>query len=625
MDQVWQERQMSNTCLEQWSDKTTTAKEAVKKIRSGQRVFIGSGCGVPNALVDVLVKRADKLADVEIIHILAFGNAKYTQDKALNSFSVNSFFIADNVRSVIQQGMGDYTPVFLSDIPELFSSGQIPLDVAMVQVSPPDKNGMVSLGVSVNVIMSAISNADLVIAQVNPLMPRTLGGALLHVDKLDLLVFVEEAIAEIVQASPSKTIKRIGSQVAALVESGSTIEVGIGRASQAVWPYLKHKKGLRIHTEMISDTVLPLIESGAINVQDNEGHKIVSSFALGTRRLYDAIDNNPAFSFESTEYVNDLLRISAHPKMIAINTALEVDLTGQVCADSLGTEFYSGLGGLVDFNNGASRSEGGKSIIVLPSTAKNGSISRISCQLLAGSGVAITRGGIHYVVTEFGVAYLHGKSIQERAIALISIAHPDFRRQLMKDAIKARYLRKEMAEVEGKVYVGPRALKATFELKGGKKIIFRPSQPSDKRAIKEMLYSLSNESIYKRFISHVEQFPFQRIKNFLYIDHRGDEVVVGTIQKKKAGEKIVCVAGYYLDPGSNRAEVAFMVRDDWQGKGLASFSLQLLTTAALRNGFMGFTAETLPSNLAMRRVFEKSGLTVKSHMEEGMFFFQMDF
>ncbi|MBF0445494.1 MAG: GNAT family N-acetyltransferase [Magnetococcales bacterium] len=616
---------MDNSWMERWADKITTPQEAVKKVRSGQRVFLGSGCGVPNALVEALVQRAKKLADVEIIHVLSLGNASYTHEKVQNTFSVNSFFISDNVRQVIQQGLGDYTPIYLSDIPELFSSGQLPIDVAMVQVSPPDNDGMVSLGVSVNVNTSAINSADLVIAQVNPLMPRTLGGALLHVESLDLMVFVEEPIAEVFQPLASNAIKRIGSQVAALVESDSTIEVGIGLASQAVWPYLKHKTGLKIHTEMISDAILPLIESGAIHTADKEEKTIISSFALGTRRLYDAIDNNPAFSFESTEFVNNPARISGYPKMIAINTALEVDLTGQVCADSLGENFYSGLGGLVDFNIGASHSEGGKAIIVLPSTAKNGSISRITCQLSQGSGVAITRGGIHYVVTEFGVAYLHGKSIQERAVALISVAHPDFRSQLMKAAIKARYLRKEMSEVEGMVFVGPQALKATMELPDKQKIIFRPSHPSDKRAIKEMLYSLSNESIYKRFISHVEQFPFQRIKNFLYVDHRGDEVVVGVIPKKKKGEKIVCVAGYYLDPTSNRAEIAFMVSDDWQGKGLARFSLQLLITAAIRNGLRGFTAETLPSNTSMRHVFEKSGLKVSSRMEDGMLFYQMDF
>ncbi|MBF0195905.1 MAG: GNAT family N-acetyltransferase [Magnetococcales bacterium] len=616
---------MDNRWMENWAEKITTPKEAVKRVRSCQRVFLGSGCGVPNALVEALVKRANKLADIEIIHILAIGSASYTNEKVRDTFSVNSFFIADNVRQVIQQGMGDYSPIYLSDIPELFSSGQMPLDVAMVQVSPPDSKGMVSLGVSVNVNTSAINNADLVIAQVNPLMPRTLGGALLHVDCIDIMVVAEEPIAELVQHPASKAIKRIGSQVASLVESGSTIEVGIGQASQAVWPYLKHKTGLKIHTEMISDAILPLIESGAINTSDTNGKKIVSSFAIGTKRLYDAIDNNPAFSFESTEFVNNPVRISANHKMIAINTALEVDLTGQVCADSLGDSFYSGLGGLVDFNIGATHSDGGKSIIVLPSTAKDGTISRITCKLSSGSGVAITRGGIHYVVTEFGVAYLHGKSIQERAVALISVAHPDFRRQLMKAAIKARYLRQEMTQVEGMVFVGPQALKATKELADKKKITFRPSHPSDKRAIKEMLYSLSNDSIYKRFISHVEQFPFQRIKNFLYVDHRGDEVVVGVVPKKKKGEKIVCVAGYYLDPKTNRAEIAFMVRDDWQGNGLARFSLQLLITAAIRNGLRGFTAETLPSNTSMRQVFEKSGLKVSSHMEDGMIYYQMDF
>ena len=618
---------MDHSWWEACPEKLVTAQEAVSRVRSGQRVFIGSGCGVPNALVQALVERTSELADVEIVHLLALGDAAYVARNARETFSVNSFFISENVRPVIQEGMGDYTPILLSDVPELFSSGQMPLDVALVQVTPPDENGMVSLGVSVNVTRSAIENADLVIAQVNPLMPYTLGGAVLPIDRLDLLVQVEESITEVLLPEPSKVLKQIGRQVATLVESGSTIEAGIGMASQAVLSFLCNKKDIGIHTEMIGDAILPLIESGAVSGAKKtvDTGKIVASFAMGTRRLYDTINNNPLFSFESTEYVNDPARISAQARMTAINSALEVDLTGQVCADSLGAEFYSGLGGLVDFSFGASHSVSGKSIIVLPSTARNGKISRITAQLSAGAGVAITRGGVHYVVTEFGVAYLHGKSIQERAIALISIAHPDFRRQLMKDAIKARYLRKEMAEVEGTIFVGPSRLKLDTVLKGGEQVSFRPTHPSDKQAIKEMLYSLSDDSIYKRFISHVKRFPFQRVKNFLYVDHRGDEVIVATVPKKKSGEKIVAVAGYYLDPGSNRAEVAFVVRDDWQGKGVGQFLLRLLITEAKRNGLRGFTAETLSSNHAMRRIFETSGLAIKSHLEDGMLYFQMDF
>jgi acyl-CoA hydrolase/RimJ/RimL family protein N-acetyltransferase len=618
---------MDNKWQEKWAEKIASPKGAVKKIRSGQRIFIGSGCGVPQALVKALVKRANNLADVEILHLLSVGDAPYVEKKVREKFPVNTLFIADNIRSMVQEGVGDYTPVFLSDVPELFSSGQILLDVALVHVTPPDNNGFVSLGVSVNVTKSAIEHADLVIAQINPLMPRTLGGALIAIEALDILVPYEEPIFEIPSQEPSKIHKLIGIQVAALVESGSTIEVGIGQASQAVLPYLKEKRNLGIHTELISDSVLPLIESGAINGINKkvDQGKIVASFAMGTRRLYDAIDNNPAFSFEVTEHVNNPAIISLQPQMIAINTALEVDLSGQVCADSLGENFYSGLGGLMDFNVGASHSEGGKSIIVLPSTAKKGKVSRISAHLGPGSGVAITRGGVHYVVTEFGAAYLHGKSIQERAIALIGIAHPDFRSQLMKGAIKSGYLKKEMAEIEGRFFVGPSSLKSIMALNDGPAITFRTSHPSDKTAIKEMLYSLSDDSIYKRFISHVKQFPFQQIKKFLYIDHRSDEVIVGTIPKKKSGSKIVAVGGYYLDPKTNRAEVAFVVRDEWQGRGIGKYMLRLLTTMAKGHGLRGFTAETMVNNMLMRRVFENSGLSVKTTFEDGMIFFQMDF
>ena len=618
MESQWQEK---------WADKIMSAEQAVKKIRSGQRVFIGSGCGVPNALVGALVKRYNELADVEIVHLLNFGAAPYVEKNMLDTFQVNSFFITENVRQTVQAGAGDYTPVFLSDVPKLFASGQVLLDVALVHVTPPDENGLVSLGVSVNVIKSAIENADLVIAQVNPQMPRTLGGALLSIDELDFLVPCTEPIVEVPLPESSKVHKRIGKQVAALVESGSTIEVGIGNTSQAVLPFLKKKRDLGIHTEFLSDAILPLLATEVItgkNKKTDPG-KIVASFAVGTRSLYDAIDNNPVFSFETTERVNDPVLISSQPKMIAINTAIEVDLTGQVCADSIGAAFHSGLGGLVDFNLGASNSEGGKSIIVMPSTAKNGTVSRISAQLSLGSGVAITMGGVHYVVTEFGAAYLHGKSIQERALALIGIAHPDFRMQLLKAAIKANFLKKEMAEIEGRFIVGPSSFKAVMELEDGPAITFRKSQPADKNALKEMLYSLSDDSIYNRFISHVKKFPFQQVKNFLYVDHRSDEVLVGTIPKKKSGSKIVAVGGYYLDPKTNRAEVAFVVRDEWQGKGIGRYMMRLLTTVAKGHGLRGFTAETMTSNMPMRHVFEKSGLIVSSTMEDGMVYFQMDF
>jgi acyl-CoA hydrolase len=387
-------------------DVIATPEEAVSVIKPGQRVFIGTGCAQPETLVDALVERADSLVDTEIVHLLTLGRAPYAEAAFTRSFRVNSFFISKNVRHVIQGGLGDYTPIFLSDIPRLFTSGQLPLDVALIQVTPPDEKGMCSLGISVDIVKSATENAGLVIAEVNSRMPRTLGQSMINIHDIDILVPVDKPIIEVEPVVPTEENKKIGEYIAALIEDDSTVEFGIGAIPQSVMPLLKDKKNLGIHTEMFNDAIIELIESGAINGsrKNTDRGKIVASFCLGTRKLYDYVDNNPTFAFHPTEYVNDPFVIGSQTKQVAINVALEIDLTGQVCADSIGTNFYSGIGGQVDFNRGAARSAGGKAIIALPSTAKNGTVSRIKAHLGHGAGVVTTRGDVHYVVTEYGVA-----------------------------------------------------------------------------------------------------------------------------------------------------------------------------------------------------------------------------
>ncbi|MCK5192404.1 MAG: acetyl-CoA hydrolase/transferase family protein, partial [Desulfobulbaceae bacterium] len=409
-------------------------------------------CAGPVELIHALTERAGELSDVEIVQLLTRGDAPYTDKKFSHCFSINSFFIGSNIRDVIQQGLGDYTPISLSDIPRIFSSGQLPIDVALIQVSPPDSRGKVSLGVSVDIVKSAAENASFVIALVNPSMPRTLGDCFLDVYDLDILVPVDRPILERESPEPSPEARRIGEHISALVEDRSTIEFGIGDIPHSVISFLKSKKDLGIHTEMLTDSVIELIESGAVTGlrKTMDRGKIVASFCMGTQRLYDYIDNNPLFSFRPTEYVNDTYIIGRQHQMVAINTALEIDLTGQVCADSLGSKFYSGIGGQVDFNRGAARSHRGKAIIAMESTAKNGTVSRIVSRLTPGAGVVTTRGDVHYVATEYGVAYLHGKCIQERALALISIAHPDFREQLFKEDLEQKYIREDFEDTEGR-------------------------------------------------------------------------------------------------------------------------------------------------------------------------------
>jgi acyl-CoA hydrolase/GNAT superfamily N-acetyltransferase len=609
-----------------YADLLATPEQSVARIRPGNHVFIGTGCAQPLELVRALTARANELSDIEILHLLTFGEAPYAFKELTEYFSVNSFFIAENVRHLIQQGLGDYTPIMLSDIPRLFSSGRMPLDAALIQVCPPDERGMCSLGISVDIVKSAAENASLVIAQVNPQMPRTMGDSSLNVNDLDLLVPVDTPLMEFKAPAVDEVTRRIGEHVASLVEDGSTMELGIGRIPHAVLEFLKGKKDLGVHTEMVTDAIMDMVKSGVITgaLKSKDRGKIVTSFCLGTRALYDFVADNPLFSFHPTEYVNDTFLISQQHKMVAINVALEVDLTGQVCADSLGTKFYSGIGGQADFNRGAARSEDGKAIIAIPSTAKDGTVSRIVANLSSGAGVVTTRGDVHYVVTEYGVAYLHGKTVQERALALISIAHPDYREQLMRDAIKAKYIRQELGDVSGKIRVGPQELRSSQVLDDGTLISFRSIRPTDEPLLKDLFYALSQETLYYRFMSNLKKVPQKQIQDFVYIDHRTEVSLVATLPEAH-GEDIIAIGRYYLDQRTNRAEVAFVVRDQWQSRGIGTFLLRYLITVAKRSGIAGFTAEVLRANQAMQSVIQKSGCKIRSKLNGEVFSFELDF
>lgn len=613
-----------------WQEKypasIVTAEEAVKRIRPGQRIFIGTGCAEPLQLVTALTKRAPELPDTEIVHLLTFGDAPYAHKEMAQFFRTNSFFIAENVRDIIQEGLGDYTPIHLSDLPRLFDSGELPLDVALIQVTPPDDRGMCSLGVSVDVVKSAAENASLVIAQVNPNMPRTLGASVLHVYDMDLLVPVDDPLIEVPAMELTEDTRQIAENIASLIEDGSTIEVGIGRIPQALLGFLKDKKDLGIHTEMISDRIVDLVESGAVNGthKTTDRGKIVTSFCLGTKHLFEYIHDNAVFSFHPTEYVNDPYVIRQQHKMVAVNVALEIDLTGQVCADSLGSKFFSGVGGQVDFNRGAAKARGGKAIIAIPATAKGGTLSRIVTRLSPGAGVVTTRAGVHYVVTEYGVAYLHGKSIQERALALISVAHPKFRAQLLREAIEAKYLSASMADIEGKIQVGPKEMRTTYVTNDGTQINFRPIHPTDEPRMRDLFYKLSQQTVYYRFMSFTKIIPRKQIQDFVYIDHRNDVTVVGTLTEA-FGDDVVAVGSYYLDPKTNLAEVAFVVADKWQNRGIGTYLLQYLIRAARRNGIRGFTAEVLTENKPMQAVFNKSNCRLQTDFTGNVISYRMEF
>ena len=609
-----------------------SAREAVREIRSGQRVFIGTGCAEPQPLVQALMERAHELQDLEILHLLTKGDAPYAAPEHADRFRVNSFFIGQNVRDQIQAGLGDYTPVLLSDIPRLFDSGQIPIDVALIQVSPPDHRGRVSLGISVDIVKSAAENASMVIALINAQMPYTLGDSLLDIDDLDTLVAADLPIFERPTKPAHPATDRIARHIAALIQDGDTLQFGlgripgIGRIPPAVMSHLLDKKDLGVHTEMITDSIIRLVEAGVVTGRKKtlDRGRIVASFCMGTRRLYELVDRNPLFAFKPSEYVNDPLIISRQERMVAINMAMQIDLTGQVCSDSAGDKFYSGIGGQIDFHWGAARSPGGKAIIVLSALDEHSRDSRIVARLSPGSGVSITRGEVRYVVSEYGVAYLHGKSVQERALALISIAHPDFRERLFKEAIEQKLIRAEHAQMQAGFVVNTGDRRRVVVLADGTEAGLRPILPTDEQGIKELMYSLSQDTLYQRFMNRYQQFGAKQLLDFIYVDHRQNVALVLTIPEAR-GEEIIAVARYFLDEASNRAEVAFLVRDDWQGRGIGKLLLEALVVISKRSGLRGFTALVLRDNRKMQAVFNHSGLTVKSFLEDDVYRFEMDF
>ncbi|MBZ5650491.1 MAG: 4-hydroxybutyrate CoA-transferase [Acidobacteriia bacterium] len=426
----------------EYKKKIQSADEALQCVRSGTRVYIQPGCAEPEALVESLMRRAPELHDVEIVHMMTMGCAPYVAPEMAGHFRHNAMFIGGNVRAAINEGRADYTPIYLSEIEALFENGAMPIDVALIEVSPPDSHGFCSFGVGVDTTLTAAKCARYVVAQVNDYMPRTYGDSFIHVSDIDAVVESSRPLCELKKPEVTDMHVAIARNVAGLIEDGAVLQTGVGGIPDAVLPFLSDRKDLGIHSELVSEGVIPLIENGVITGarKNFKPRKIIVGFALGTRRFFEFVDNNPIFEFHPTAYTNDPTLIARNDNMVAINSALQVDLTGQVCSDSIGNQFYSGIGGQVDFLRGASRSKGGKPIIAISSTAKSGTISRIVPMLSPGAGVVTSRGLVRYVVTEHGVAYLHGKSIRERARALIEIAEPTFRPELYEYCERTKWL-----------------------------------------------------------------------------------------------------------------------------------------------------------------------------------------
>ncbi|MCK4483728.1 MAG: GNAT family N-acetyltransferase, partial [Candidatus Thorarchaeota archaeon] len=610
-----------------WTDKykkkVLTANEAIGKIGRGSRIFLGTGCGVPYHLVQELANCADQMADNEIVHLLTLGDTPSADPKFQAQFRHNSFFVSANIRDAVAEGRADYTPIMLSDIPRLFRRKRMPLDVAMIQVSPPDEHGYCSLGIAVDITKSAAESANLVIAQVNNRMPVTHGDSFIQVNDVDYLVPHNEPLREFEAQEVDEVIDLIGSFVARLIENGSTLELGIGALPQAVCSNLMETgvRDLGVHTEMFSDSLIPLIESGIVNNKKKTIHrdKVIASFAMGTKKLYDFIDDNPMFHFHDTAYVNDPHVIGQNKRMIAINSALEIDLTGQVCADSIGHRFYSGIGGQVDFIRGASKSLGGKAIICMLSTAMDGEVSRIVPRLSEGAGVVTTRGDVDYIITEYGLATLHGKTIRERVLSLIAIAHPKFRNELLEAAKKMHYVFEDQVpfQVQGTYFATEYECQETFKgPEGDVNVQFRLIRPDDADRIKELFYDLSEESIYFRFLTPLRSLRRQTLQDFYNVDQDRDISIVAVISTddEKEVEEIIGAGRYLLDRSKNEAEFALLIEDEYHGRGIGTFLLNHLMRIAKSKGVKRFIAYVHPQNQKMVRFIHRTGKVVESHL-----------
>ena len=611
-----------------YAPKVVDAQEAVSNIMRGSRVFIGTGCGEPQHLINAMVKD-ERLQDIMVYQMLSSTLSKFVGDESFTRrFSLKLFFISQSMRKAAFDGKIDYIPEYLSQIPRLFASHQIGLDAALVQVSPPDKFGYCSLGVSVDITRSAVEHAAIVIAQVNPRMPKTWGDSFVHVDDIDWLVPHEESLVEALPTIKDNEVsRRIGHYVSELVDDGATLQIGFGNLPYAILKYLDGKKDLGIHTQLITDGLLPLFEKNVITNKKKTllPGRVVSSLCMGSEKIYRYVDNNPAFYFRSSEFVNDPTVIARNDNLISISSALEVDLTGQVCSDSMGYLFYSGIGDQVDFLRGSSMSKGGFSIIALPSTARNGTVSRIVSHLSEGAGVATTRGDVNFVITEYGIAELKGKGIYQRVMELAQIAHPKFREELIEEAKKHHYIFADQLPPTTEDLLFLEGYKNTLKLENGKLIEFRPLLPSDEFAYRNFFYSLQEKTIYMRFFYKMRTFSHEVVqKQWSSVDYRKNMSIIGRVQK--GGHKEIMAIGSYAADNDNRAEVAFVVREDFQGMGIASYLIEILEKIAKENNYTSFSASVLRENAAMIRVFKKRYPNAKISVSSGSdLLIRMDF
>ncbi|MBD3186714.1 GNAT family N-acetyltransferase [Candidatus Bathyarchaeota archaeon] len=612
-----------------------TAREAVRRhVKPGDRIFIDSACAVPRMLLAELIKQRNALKDLEIVHFLTVGGEKIEREFLENSefFRYNVLFIGDSLRPAVNDGRADYTPIHLSEAPGLFASRRRQVDVALIQVSTPDRNGFVSLGTNVDVVKAMVESANYVIAEINPNMPRTMGDSFLRVTDLNHFVYSNTPLIEYeLEKSPPEIAEPLGHYLASLVENESTIQVGMGKAPAAILDFLHDKRDLGVHSDHISEGYLDLINDGVITNAKKTFHrnKIITSFAIGTKRLYEFIDDNPMFAFHPFDFVNNPINIARNDKMVSINSALSVDLTGQVNAASIETYFYSGVGSLMDYTRGAALSKHGKPIIVMPSTAANGTISRIVPCIGNGARVTVPMFDVHYVVTEYGIAHLHGKNIRDRVLAMINIAHPNHRMNLLDSAKKMKFIYQDQplpVDNEGNIVLYPYQYETWFSMKDGREVFFRPIKPTDEPRVQELYYSLEDEARIFRFFFNKRFFPRKDVQADVNIDYESNIALVGLLGDEPKNRRLIAMCSYIRDPETNLGEIAFTVRKQFRNQNLTKFMLQYLVRIAREKGLRGFKGDILWDNQAMVHIIRSSGYRIHGERTpDGGFIFSFDF
>ncbi len=607
-----------------WADsyvqKLTSAKKALQHIHPGQRVFIGSSCGEPQHLVNELSETCARFTDLEIVRLLSIESGPLTlvaNRSHSQQFNIRSFYLGSASPQKIHRNKRFITPINLSQIPHLFKSRMMPINAALIQASPPDDFGWMSLGVSVDITLAACESADIVICQTNPNMPRVLGRSFIHVNDVDYIVEHEEELLTIQPLPELETANTIAKHISRLIDDGSTLQTNLGVTNEATMICLSEKNDIGVHSQYLSDNLMRLFSMGVITNKKkgfNSG-KLVAGSAVGSNLLYEFIDDNPSIEFHPSDYINNPSIIARHNAMVTLNTAMAIDLTGQVAADALPFNNYTGINGLLDFTRGAAMSKGGKAILIMTSTSNHGRESRIIPNL-SDIAVVVPRGDVQYVATEYGVVNLFGKTLQERAMALISIAHPDFRDELFS---KAKEL--DLIDIDRRF---KQAIKGVYPLKyeetvmiNGTPVMFRPAKPIDERSIQEHYYTMNRGDIVSRFFHEKKSFVHDQIDTTFEIDYINDLTIVATIGEL-GFEKIIAVGEYFRNSIINMAEIAFSVSKEYQNMGIAQILQKMLARAAMDNGIKGLVAYTSPENKGMKKLFHKLPYKIKSEKDDDM-------